>query len=112
MSGVPLSTTCQDDFPFDRGFAIPATGAEELVEVQMTVEPERFRAVLGFALAFDLLQLFTTSSSLDTVHSFLALVLGLRVECDTLETFATMEADEAFRVESLSSSTDNSPGNS
>ena len=112
MPGMPLPTTCQDDLPFNRGLAISATRAEELVEVQMTVEPERFRAVLGLALAFDLFDLFATSSSLNAVHPVLALVLRLGVECDTLEAFATVEADEAFRVESLPSSTDDAPGNS
>jgi hypothetical protein len=72
----------------------------------MTVEAKVFSAVIRVTLALNFLDLLATYSSPDTVDSFVAFVLGLWIESHALKTFPTMEADEAFGVESLSSSTD------
>jgi hypothetical protein len=38
VANVPFSTACDHNFAFNGGFAALATGAEQLVEIQMAVE--------------------------------------------------------------------------
>jgi hypothetical protein len=35
---MPLPATCDDYLAFNRGLAVPATGAELLVKIEMTIE--------------------------------------------------------------------------
>jgi hypothetical protein len=100
VSSVPLSATRNNDLALDRGLAALAPRAEELMVIQVAVEPQAFVAIVFSSAArssiVDMMPGHTVSDPVDAVQ---AVGLGLRVEGHAFETLAAVVAAEAFGVE-------------
>jgi hypothetical protein len=89
VANVPFCATCNDNFTLDGGLTALTAGTEELVEIQVAVETRHTRFFVR-----------VMRQSLGPGG------FGLLVESNTLQGCVTVVTDEAFWVESATSSGD------
>lgn len=115
VAGVPLCTTCYNDLAFNGRFAALASWREELVEVEVAVEPRRFISaiivlqtshVFGCRVRGQERNVVACETGADTLDTFGVLVGRLGVEGHTLEVLTTLIACEAFWMEARASCRD------
>lgn len=111
MAHMPLRAARYNDLSLDWRLAALAAGAEELVVVQVAVEPHSFIAVIRFGDTLAHLDVLAVPAPPDTVEALGTLVLGLRIEGYALEALAAVVADETLRMEACAGGTDGTTGN-
>lgn len=110
MANMPLRPTRHDDLALDRRLAALAPRAEELVVVQMAVEPQPFIPVILLRSALHVLDIFAIPAPHDAVDALLALAIGLRVERHALERLTAVVAAEALGMEACAGGADDAAG--
>lgn len=105
MASVPLRPTRNNHIALNRGLARLATGAKELMEIQMAIEAQA-RITISNLIAMDR---FASNPRLDPVDSLRARLIWLWKERHTFQRLAAVEAPETFGVEAYASCCHNAP---
>lgn len=93
VADVPFCAARNHDFAFNWSLATLAAGAEQLVKIQVTIEP-RHSVLVARCIC----------------ESLITAGLWFLIECNALEGRLAVEADETFWMESTPSCSDYLPG--
>ena len=86
---VPMLSECNDVFAKDWSRAVLAAGGEELMPIEMTIEPEALITVLGHCLSRLLLEGLPCSATVDAIQSGGSAGIWLRADFKGLQRGAT-----------------------
>lgn len=105
VSIMPMLTEGNCVLANDGCLAVLAFGCEVLMEVKMAVVALSLVSIFGHSLTLDLFKWLSAGTTLDTVDTFSARCGWFRVNFERFQSCSAAEADKAFWMEVLGSST-------